>query len=98
MKYSIFGKTTTAGQLYHLLDIKDTLNLPVHIPSVNQIIKSSLLLPHHQVDMPEIRKKYKEKYNLDLADELRAKPHPTLKCLLELVNKGGPNSKKVSPV
>jgi len=48
--------------------------------------------------MPEIRKKYKEKYNLDLADELRAKPHPTLKCLLELVNKGGPNSKKVSAV
>lgn len=46
--------------------------------------------------MPEVKKFYKKMYGTDIADDIKSKPHPTQKCLIELANKVPLGSRKVS--
>ena len=48
-----------------------------------------------QIDMPSIRKVYKKTYGIDITEEIRSKPHPTQKCLVELAMKGPQGKEKV---
>jgi hypothetical protein len=45
--------------------------------------------------MPEIKKVYKKLYGVDITEDIKAKSHPTQKCLIELANKVPAGSKKV---
>lgn len=46
--------------------------------------------------MPAVRKAYKQKYGIDITEEIKSKPHPTQKCLVELASKVPTNAKKVN--
>jgi len=48
-----------------------------------------------QVDMPLVRKTYKKQYGVDITEDIKSKPHPTQKCLLELACKVPTTTKKV---
>ncbi|KAL4238967.1 Annexin A11 [Mactra antiquata] len=52
------------------------------------------LVSRSEIDMPEVKKTYKKVYGTDIVDDIKAKPHPTQRCLIELANKIPPGSKK----
>ncbi|XP_060594031.1 uncharacterized protein LOC132748437 isoform X2 [Ruditapes philippinarum] len=52
------------------------------------------LVVRSEIDMPEIKKVYKKLYGVDITEDIKAKSHPTQKCLIELANKVPAGSKK----